>query len=73
MLVELFPTRIRYTGMSLSYNICAIVGGFTPSIAEGLIRGTGSNTSVMWMLIGAGVVSFLSLMLYKDRWREPLA
>lgn len=73
MLVELFPTRIRYTGMSLSYNICAIVGGFTPSLAEWLIRATGHNTSVMWMLIAAGVISFSSLLCYKDRWREPLS
>lgn len=72
MLVEMFPTRIRYTGMSLSYNFCAIVGGLTPSMAAYLIKSTGNTSSIMYLLIGAGVISFLSLLSYKDHWREPL-
>lgn len=71
-LVEMFPTSIRYTGMSLAYNLCAILGGFTPSIAEWMIRGTNDNMSIFWLLFGAAVASFVSLSLYKDRWREPL-
>jgi MHS family proline/betaine transporter-like MFS transporter len=71
-LVEMFPTSIRYTGMSLAYNLCAIFGGFTPSIAEWMIRGTHNNMSIMWLIIGAGMASFISISLYKDRWREPL-
>lgn len=71
-LVEMFPTSIRYTGMSLAYNLCAILGGFTPSVAEYMIRETGSNMSIVWLMIGAGVASFISITLYKDRWREPL-
>jgi MHS family proline/betaine transporter-like MFS transporter len=71
-LVEMFPTSIRYTGMSLAYNLCAILGGFTPSLAEYMIRETGSNLSIVWLMIGAGVASFISISLYKDRWREPL-
>ena len=73
LLVELFPTRIRYTGMSLSYNFCAILGGLTPTIAEFLIRETGNNMSIMFLLIAAGVASFTALYLYHDRWKEPLA
>ncbi len=72
LLVEIFPTRIRYTGMSLSYNICAIVGGFTPTIAELLIRETGNNMSIAWLMVIAGVPSLISLYIYKDKFREPL-
>lgn len=72
VLVEIFPTRVRYTGMSLSYNLCAIVGGFTPSLAEWMIRDTGSKTSIMWLLIGSGVISFIAIFTYKDKWKEPL-
>lgn len=72
-LVEMFPTSIRYTGMSLAYNFCAILGGFTPSVAEWMIRGSHDNLSIMWLLIGAGIASFISLNLYKDRWREALS
>lgn len=73
MLVELFPTRIRYTGMSLSYNFCAILGGLTPSISEYLIRQTGNNMSFMYLFVGAGLASFTALLCYKDEWRKPLA
>lgn len=71
-LVEMFPTSIRYTGMSLSYNLCAIIGGFTPSIAEWMIRGTHNNMSIMWLPIGAAIASFITLFLYKDKWKDQL-
>ena len=71
-LVELFPTSIRYTGMSLAYNFCAILGGFTPSLAEYLIHSTGNNMSILWLLVGSGTLSFIALYSYKDLWREPL-
>ena len=71
-LVELFPTSIRYTGMSLAYNFCAILGGFTPSLAEYLIHSTGNNMSIRWLLVGSGTLSFIALYSYKDLWREPL-
>lgn len=73
LLVELYPTRIRYTGMSLAYNFCAIVGGFTPTVAEILIKKSGDPVSVVYLLFGAGVASFIALAMYKDRFREKLA
>lgn len=73
VLVEIFPTSVRYTGMSLAYNLCAIIGGFTPSIAEYLIKSSGSNMSIVWLMLGAGAISFVTLFTYKDKWREPLA
>lgn len=73
LLVEMFPTRIRYTGMALSYNFCAILGGFTPAIAEALIKETGSPGSIMYLLIGAGVISFISMALYRDKYQEALS
>lgn len=72
LLVEMFPTSIRYTGMSMSYNLCAILGGFTPAIADRLMNATGDKMSVLWIIVGAGIASFLALTQYKDRWREPL-
>jgi MHS family proline/betaine transporter-like MFS transporter len=72
LLVEMFPTSIRYTGISLSYNLCAIVGGFTPAIAEKLIEKTHDEMSIMFLLIGAGVMSLIALWRYKDNWRGAL-
>ncbi len=73
LLVELFPTRIRYTGMALSYNFCAILGGLTPAIAEAMIQKTGNPTCIMWLIVAAAFASLLALWLYKDRYKEPLA
>jgi len=40
---ELFPTRIRYTALSIGYNTAvAVFGGFAPFIATWLIRETGN-------------------------------
>ena len=71
-LVEMFPTSVRYTGMSLAYNFCAIIGGFTPALAEFLIKKTQDPMAIIWLLFGAGTLTFITLLLYKDRWREPL-
>jgi MHS family proline/betaine transporter-like MFS transporter len=71
-LVEVFPTSVRYTGMSLSYNFCAILGGFTPAIADRLIKFSGDPMSVLWIIVAAGVLSFIALFFYKDNWRDPL-
>ena len=71
-LVEMFPTSIRNTGMSLAYNFCAIIGGFTPAIAEFLIKKTGDPMAIIWLLFGSGALTFVALFVYKDRWRDPL-
>ncbi|MEO5753468.1 MAG: MFS transporter [Chthoniobacterales bacterium] len=43
-LVELFPTRIRYTAMSLPYHLgIGVLGGLTPLIASALVAQTGNN------------------------------
>ena len=72
LLVESFPTSIRFTGMALSYNICAIVGGLTPAVSTWLISETGNNDSIMFVLLGSAVASFIGLLVYQDRWKEPL-
>lgn len=72
LLVEIFPTRIRYTGMSLSYNFCAILGGFTPAASAYLIASTGNPNSIMYLLIGAGIITFVTMLPYKDHWKDAL-
>ena len=56
MLVELFPTRIRYTAMSLPYHIGnGWFGGFLPVTAFAIVAATGnimraSCTRLSWRL-----------------------
>ena len=63
-LVELFPTKIRYTSMSLPYHIGnGVFGGLVPIIGLSLIKSTGNNFAGLWypMTIAAicAVVCFL--------------
>ncbi|MFT4198767.1 MAG: MFS transporter [Pseudoxanthomonas sp.] len=59
-LVELFPTRIRYTSMSLPYHIGnGWFGGFLPTIAFALVAATGNIYYGLWYPIVIAVMSFV--------------
>ncbi|MGN6227266.1 MAG: MFS transporter [Dyella sp.] len=48
-LVEMFPTRIRYTSMSLPYHIGnGWFGGFLPSVSFGIVAATGDFYAGLW-------------------------
>lgn len=71
-LVELFPTRIRYTSMSLPYHIGnGWFGGFLPLIAASVVVFTGDIYSGLWYPIGVALLTFfigmISLPENKDR------
>ncbi|KAG1391610.1 hypothetical protein G6F59_014841 [Rhizopus arrhizus] len=58
MLVEMFPTRIRYTSMSLPYHIGnGWFGGFLPAISFALVAGTGNLYYGLWYPIGIALMS----------------
>ena len=57
-LVELFPTRIRYTSMSLPYHIGnGWFGGFLPAISFGLVAGSGNMYRGLWYPIIVAVMT----------------
>ncbi len=63
-LVELFPTRIRYTSMSLPYHIGnGIFGGLTPFIATYLAVTYNDPLAGLWYPIGVASVCFVIGML----------
>lgn len=73
LLVELFPTSVRYTGMSISYNFCAAAfGGTTPMVATWLVQVTGMKTVVAFYLMFCAVLTLVSLCFYKDKHNQPL-
>ena len=65
-LVELFPTRIRYTSMSLPYHIGnGVFGGLVPFIATLITSFKGSTPlSGLWYPIGVAAVCFIIGSLY---------
>jgi MFS family permease len=59
-LVELFPTRIRYTSMSLPYHIGnGWFGGFLPTTAFALVAWTGNIYSGLWYPIIIAAMTFV--------------
>ena len=65
-LVELFPTKIRYTSMSLPYHIGnGVFGGLVPFLATLITTIKGSDhLSGLWYPIGVGALSFVIGSLY---------
>jgi len=71
-LVELFPTRVRYTAMSLPYNIgTGWVGGLLPAASFALVAWSGNIYFGLWYSVGftavAAVVALLFLPETKGR------
>jgi MFS family permease len=68
MLVELFPTRIRYTAMSLPYHIGnGWFGGFLPTTAFAIVAATGDIYSGLWYpVIIAGITAVVGGLFLKD-------
>lgn len=58
---EVFPTKLRNSGIGFSYNLAAaIFGGLAPLAATALIAGTGDQLSITWLIIGGILVTFLT-------------
>ncbi len=73
VLVELFPTRVRYSGMALTYNAAAaLFGGSAPLVCRWLIESTGTHLSIAWYVMFCCACAFVALLSYHDRWKEPL-
>jgi MHS family proline/betaine transporter-like MFS transporter len=73
ILAEMFPTRIRYTALSVSYGFAvAIFGGFAPLISTALVRMTGDQLAPAFYVMAAGVVSFIATLFVVERAGKPL-
>jgi MFS family permease len=71
-LVELFPTRIRYSGLSLPYHIGnGWFGGFLPATVFAIVAATGNIYSGLWYPIVIAAMSFVVGLIFlpetKDR------
>ena len=65
---DLFPSRVRFTGLALSYNLGFITGGFMPVLATWLINTTRVPWSPGLILVLAGLLSAVTAYLYCYRW-----
>jgi MFS transporter, MHS family, proline/betaine transporter len=71
--VELFATRVRYSGFSIGYNVCvAVFGGTTPYMVAWLTSSTGNNLAPAFYVIAAALVSLLTVLTLRESAARPL-
>ena len=64
-LVEMFPTRIRYSGLSLPYHIGnGWFGGFLPATVFAIVAATGNIYSGLWYPIVVAAASFVIALIF---------
>jgi MFS family permease len=74
LLSEMFDTDVRYTGVSMAYQLAAVLGaGFTPLIASSLLAGDMRSAPLVAIAIGCGVVTMLAIWLMKETRGRNLA
>ena len=64
---EMFPARVRYSGVSIGYALGAILGGaFAPTIAQMLLNRTGWSPSIGIYIMVLCVISFAAVTMVKE-------
>ena len=65
MLVEMFPTRIRYTSMSLPYHVGnGWFGGLLPSTGFAIVAQTGNMYNALWYPVSIALFTFVFGLLF---------
>jgi MFS family permease len=67
IMAEMFPTRMRYSGVSLGYQVTAIfAGSLAPSIAAGLLKAYDSSVPIALYLAGAAVITLIAVYFTRE-------
>lgn len=70
---ESFPASVRFSGVSISYALGAVLGGaFAPTIAQALLTRTGTTWAIVAYLLFMTVVGLVGTLLLRDRRDIPL-
>lgn len=68
---DVFPTEVRYSGLSLAYGIAvSVFGGFTPLLLASLADSTGSHLAPAVYLTATAVVSLVAALLFPEKGRR---
>ena len=74
IMTEMFPTRMRYSGVSLGYQVTAIVAGsWAPLIGTALLREYDSWVPIAWYILAAGAVSLVAALILRESKGASLA
>lgn len=70
---EIFPTRVRYSGNAISYNVAyAVFGGTAPLVGTYLVSTTGSNIAPAFYLVAVAVIVVFFVFVMPETYRIPL-
>ena len=66
-MAEMFPTRMRYSGVSFGYQVTAIfAGSLAPIIAVRLLKVYGSSVPIAWYLAATAAVSAVAALVLRE-------
>lgn len=73
VLPAIFPTRVRYGGFAVSYNVSTVIfGGFAPMVVTWLIKVTGVELMPAFYLMVAAAIALIPLYYLKESAGQPL-
>jgi MHS family proline/betaine transporter-like MFS transporter len=73
ILAEMFPTRVRYTALSVSYGFAVVLfGGFAPLISTWLVAVTGNPFAPAFYVMTGGALSAIAILSMKEYANVPL-
>ena len=72
LLPELFPTNVRYTGISISIGLAQMIfGGTSPFINSYLVQMTGNPVAPALWVMAVAAISGVAMLMTKDRTNVP--
>lgn len=71
-LPALFPTRIRYSALAISFNVSIIIAGLTPTVAAWLVEATNNIYMPAYYLMIAGAAGILTTFFLQETANRPL-
>jgi MFS transporter, MHS family, proline/betaine transporter len=72
-LAEMYPARIRYSGVGIAYNVTvALTGGTAPYIATWLVGETGNPISPSYYIMAMAAVTLIAVTSLSETARKPL-
>jgi MFS transporter, MHS family, proline/betaine transporter len=73
ILAEMFPTRVRYTALSVSYGFAVVLfGGFAPLISTWLVEVTGNPFAPAFYVMTGGTLSAIAILSMREYRNAPL-
>ncbi len=73
ILAEMFPTRVRYTALSVSYGFAVVLfGGFAPLISTWLVDLTGNPFAPAFYVMTGGALSAIAILSMREYRNTPL-